>query len=859
MGYKESLLQQIKVLREYQELRQKNIDEAYKIENIVKVAEASHQVGNFFSSLNKRKLEVFGGDDGYRDFIARHQQLLQGNKFPEIKYNEYGQLTLPDVDYEAILNLVEKEGVAKEAYFEDLYKQADSKYKEYGHPMTEIVNAIKADADRYFEENVANEIKSSLDYADGEMIEKTGDNLLEKAFTISSNLPGLKASAGFTDYVKSQGMDENVIVNFGGEGSITGYTQLEENIPTYKEFTTKELQYDDQHKQKILGLDRLLREQGLLMNAAGGESGNKEYGLTDYTNVQYALKKALTDHAKLTSDEEKKNNLIKIHQLTEQAKDVTSRYEKVFNYIKENFDLEHMNFSGNVYGGRGQTVEDGNIDAWHPNLPPKFDFENSPEVIFLNGFTQLKAACQHGNVGLEEYLEHPIKSYFRGAKLQGELNDRKYYLPREGNSFGKRLAHVLVTDDAPYNSLAGYAMAGGRGMEFIANTAPDKENQVPNTIISGINKDYASLYDHNPIRFFGDPFSPQMDNIKRLFAFAPTEDNLYKASSHYVDEKCERLQNASYLDAVKRQANTPVADEYRRIMEGFGDFARERKYINDHEADFVAYNADGQPGELSVHSLGTVLYAGREYFLDYLKENNLSIDSIEDAALREEIRSFVQDPAKVMFDKYVKGEDMSNEGPDGVRATFRECLNKERSNDARAFFDKFRETVNKPGNRYADKSFATIVSENKGGFFERWRGLTSKQYSHLQKIAKDITKPESPVYGDDKALYLAAKDYRAFKLPEGANFDHLSSTAKKRIGFCDAIIEAYEAKERAKQAENEAANQPVENAQNNIIQQDEFQQQLGNDLAADNEIKVEVAPKENNVNEKDPPDEGIEP
>ena len=218
MGYKESLLQQIKVLREYQELRQKNIDEAYKIENIVKVAEASHQVGNFFSSLNKRKLEVFGGDDGYRDFVTRNQQLLQGNKFPEIKYNEYGQLTLPDVDYGAILNLVEKEGIAQEAYLEDLYKQADSKYKEYGHPMTEIVHAIKEDADHYFDEAVASEIKASLDYADGEMIEKTGENLLEKAFTISSNLPGLKASAGFVDYVKSQGMDENVIVNYGGEG-----------------------------------------------------------------------------------------------------------------------------------------------------------------------------------------------------------------------------------------------------------------------------------------------------------------------------------------------------------------------------------------------------------------------------------------------------------------------------------------------------------------------------------------------------------------------------------------------------------------------------------------------------------------
>jgi hypothetical protein len=86
-------------------------------------------------------------------------------------------------------------------------------------------------------------------------------------------------------------------------------------------------------------------------------------------------------------------------------------------------------------------------------------------------------------------------------------------------------------------------------------------------------------------------------------------------------------------------------------------------------------------------------------------------------------------------------------------------------------------------------------------------------------------------------------------MPEGTNFNNLSKTAKKRVEFCDSIIDAYEAEKR----EKELANQPqpvVEN--NNIIQQDDFQKQLAVDMAPQETNKVQEAPaKEEKANEKE--------
>lgn len=861
MGYKEEVLKKIEALREYEKLRISNREEAFKVNNLLKVRENYQHVREFLNNFTANKDGLFKDKETYNKFITDHQDLVKGNRFPRISSGDKGEIEIPDVDYKALFEAFEKDTSVNEETLNEAYNKTDPNIRAFKHPLAEQINSLKADADKLFDENAAKELKQSLDYANEELIAKTGQNILDDVFTINSDLPGIKASEGFKDFVKEKGLDENVVVNKSSGNIVSAGLYDEVEYQKYSPFLKMEATIDEDYKNKLIALDNLLKEEGLLEHAAGGESGNKEYGLKDYFEKNYALKIAITDHAKLQTDEEKKASLNNINNLVKETKEVSAKYDKVFNFIEKNFDVENMNHSGNLYSGRPADVGEGGIDKWRPNLPPRYDFENSTKVVFLNGFTQLKAACQAGNVSLKEYLDNPCGSFKKGLKEVSKISDARYYPPRsQENTLGKRIAHTLTMEDVCYPHIAGYNMIGGRGMEFLTNTNPNKENQVGNTIVSSINKDFSVLYDHSPNKYFGDPFNPQFDNIKNLFAFGDKEDNLYKVSSHYHDENAKKGEMyKQYTQTLKEKANVPIEQEYRRVMNAVKDYARKSNHMLDNQQQFTFPDKDGTYGGLMAHSVGTVLCAGKDYFVDYLKENNLSLASVRDEKLRNEITAFMIDPVSVLskdFDVENSPESINN-----IKANYNSMWSKTKAEEGQQFFQKFNEFNNKPNGRNVGKTFTKIVSDNKGSWWERLRGKTSKEYSALQKIAKEACKEDSPNFGDDKALYVSAKAYKEYKMPEGTDFNSLSSTAKKRIEFCDSIINAYEAKERERQAENQQEAPEVDNnANNNIISQEEFQNQLGNDLNSKNENEIDkkdIEPKKSN--EKDPPDEGIQP
>ena len=860
MDYKEEILKKIKALRDYQKLRQTNPDEALKFKTQFKVQEDYEHVTKFLSNFSGRKDGFFGDRNAFQSFVAAHPEIIPEGDIPNISQDPYGLIAVPEMDYEALFKAYEADSGKTVEELNAVYEASNPNIRANVHPLAEKIEAIKADADALFDANVAKELKASLDYANGEFIAKTGVDVLDKAISNNSDLPGIKAVAGFRDFVEQNGLDPNVVVNNGfGDATVSAQFNNESKFPVYKPFLDMKVNLDESYKEKILGLDRLLKEEGLLDQAAGGESGQKEYGLADYFRKNYALKRAILDHGNLQGEEQKRESLINIDRLSKELKDVSARYDKVFDYIEKNFDLENTSLSGNIYSGRPAEVREGGLEGWRPNLPPKYDFENSPKVIFLSGFSQLKAACQAGNVSLEEYVNDPIKAYQKGVKSTSKIGDERYYLPRsEENTLGKRLARTLVMDDTGYGHLAGYNMIGIRGMEFLTNTNPDKQTVVGNTIVSSINKEYNLLYDHAPGKYFGSPFEPEIDNVKNLFAFAHREDDLYKVSSHYYDENAVKGNLCNqYSQAVKERGNVPVEQEYRRIMDGMKDFAAERRNMHDHSDQFALPDRDGGPGELISHSLGTLLYAGREYFLDYMKENNLSLASIQDSKLRDEVTNFLTDPLAVL-DKHIKPEDHAPESAAQIKGAYRSFWSNSKAAEAPQFFEKFNAFNNKPNGRNVGKTFDRIVSDNKGSWWERLRGKTSKEYSALQKVARGALDPESPNYGDDKALYVCAKAYKQYKMPEGTNFDDLSSTAKKRVEFCDSIIQAYEAKEAELRAQQEAPAE--ENVNENPAVQEEFQNQLRVDL--DPQAEANNAPLENDaqpVNEKDPPEEGVQP
>jgi|GEM_PF-896364 len=866
MGYKEELLKKFNELKEYKRIREQSIEDALQVDRLVKMYENLAQVEGFLNYFNNARYATqnFGSLEKYQEFKAKNQALFQGDRIPSPHTGDHANPSIPNVNLEEVLSAIEESTILNEAQLEDLYKQFDPKLRAYDLPMTDLVNSIKADADALFDKEEATHLKEMLDYANGEMVQKLGKNFIDDAIENNSKIPLHKAVTSFREFVQSKGLDPNVVVNHnGGFLYIAPEFIHPENIDHFKPFLHMESTIDPEYQEKIKGLNDIINGQDLVQEANGGETGFKEYGLMDYFNKQRALKYALTQHAKLQTDEEKRESLKRIDILAKETQDVTKRYEKVLNYIKENFDLDNVTLPGNVYGGRPNTVGEGGIDNWYPNLPPRYDFENAKAVVFLNGFTQLKAACQWGDVSIDEYLADPNKAYLKSVENIGRKEDANYYLPRgEENPLGKRMARVLVHRSDAYNTLKGYGLVGGRGLEFLINANPDKESQVANTITSNVIKEYEILYNHNPDTMFGNPFKPDVDSIKNLFAMGDQEDELYKLSNVYRDKDANLVPGSrNYDQALLDKRNVPIDQEYRNLMKTLKDFATERKYINEHQEKFGISNEPGHSNDLTSHSLGVVISAGREYFEEYMLANNLSVASIEDDELREEVTSFLIDPVGTLTTKYVPEEDLSTEGLAEAKSNCRATYIGRHGDEAQDFIRKFNDHNVKPGGYNVGKNFRDCLDDNKGSWWERWRGTTSKQYQVLQKIGREAIREGSNIPGDNKALYSAAKAYKEYKMPEGTRFEQLSTTAKRRIEFCDSIIEAYEAQKREAAAEAEA-NQPQ--VDNNIIQPDnniqaDFQNQLSQDLEPKNIIHNSLDAQAENANEKDPPDEGVQP
>ena len=852
MSYRETFLKQIAELKKYKELREKDPATALKFGNVLRANEACHQTGRFFRLMNNRKDEIFGGKPGFDAFIGKHKDLFPEGKFPYISIAKNdGTITLSDIDYEKVCDAIDEEFKDHPEIIEQTYGECAPNYRDVNHPMTEIVNTLKNDVDTLFEdEKEKKELKAALDYANEEIVEKTGANLVDDAVDANSSLRNGQAVKNFSDFVEKKGMDKTVVTNNSKSNNVisAGFALNPRNYEKFQPFLKMEISYDQDYKDKLLALDKLCREEGLLSAATGGESPDKEYGLTDYFVRNYGLKKALTDYGKLTDQEEKKAALNNIKALTEDVKTVSAKYDKVLSFIEKNFDLDNISLPGNVYSGRPGNVRDGDVENWRPNLPPKYDFEKSPAVVFLNGFTQLKSAAQVGEVSLKDYLDNPTKVYLNGVKKLAQADEQKIYLPpSEENTLGKRMAHVLYHSGRAFDEIAGYNVMGGRGLEFLYNTSPNNDQAIGNVIASSIIKEYGFLYSHTPGTYFGTYFFPNIDKMKNLFVAGDEVEKLYQVSPDYVNGEAKLDSHVKdYGASVRHRGNVPVDQEYRRIIKAIKDCCEEEEEMFQHKEQYLK----GEKDNMCLFSRGALLCAGRQYFVDYLRENNLTLASIEDDALRQEVSDFMANPVQTFHDKHYRFPEEGLENLSNVKAGFASAWRKFGSRNSQAFMDKFAEHNNRPNGYNVGKNIATILNDNRGGFWERFRGTTSKQYQALAKAAQASVDPSSPTKGDKEAMYACAKAYKAYKMPEGRTFASLGKTAQKRIEFCDSVIKAYEEEKRIR----EAANNPQPIANSNIINQQEFQHQLENDLGPKEPKPVKVEEIQEKAAEKDPLD-----
>ena len=162
MGYKEEILKKIESLRQFEKLRLSNREEAFKVKNLINVREDLLHVKEFLNYFTANKGGLFQNKDAYNKFIADHQDIIKDNRFPRVGTGEKGEINIPDVDYKAIFEAFEKDtGISEEA-LNEVCDNANPNIRAIRHPLTEYINAMKADADALFDENVAKELKESF-------------------------------------------------------------------------------------------------------------------------------------------------------------------------------------------------------------------------------------------------------------------------------------------------------------------------------------------------------------------------------------------------------------------------------------------------------------------------------------------------------------------------------------------------------------------------------------------------------------------------------------------------------------------------------------------------------------------------
>ena len=834
-------------LKNFEDIQNKDYLNNVHYNNLYKAYHDVSYVNFMIEELNRGHVKYFGSEQNYLDFL-NNKNLFPGNtrSIPTIS-NDRGVIKASNYDFEAIFDAIEKAiGSSK---VEELLRYQDNYEKEKGisitHPFDSLTKNMIADLKLLnLSEEEVKKFSDDLNYINDELVEKHGDDLVDNVIDGLSYKRDAEARKHIKEVGISHGVDGDKFqsLNDNITTTITFLPNTSEDKEFLKPFTNTNPIISEEYKNKILALDKLITEKGLIPNGLVGESDFKEYGFIDYFNKVEEVKQLVCEHKKLTDPDEKLAKLNQIHEKTNELRQVNKDYEEVIQFIKDNFDLNKVDVPANVYSGRVHKFQ--SHETFVQNLPRKWDFENAPYGVILNGFAQLKGAAKQAGVSVEEYLNNPIKSFLKGAKNEFKKEDDLYIMPRgENNSLGKRIAHVAVMDDNPYMQTTLAYSKSIRGIEFINNTSDLDKNTLNNVVTSAAGAGFYIMYNHSSDYMFKNNRQMDYDSIENLFILGNETDNLFEVSNNYYTDNIEKGELAKTSDAKLQsfKNNYPV-NETRRVLETLKEYMLERKNMYDQRA-IDPNNDKDLADDLEPKDL---FMGARKYMNDFIYKNNINLLAL-DKKSRKEVFAFLNDPVSAFEKKYRNVDNLFLKLRNGqlkenfasIRAGFKQDFAKINKKAGDDFVASFNDLNNKTAGRNRNKNIAQILTDNKGGFWEKRFGRTSKEYKALESSLLVATNPDSPTYGDLTAAKVYAAKYLEHKLPEGANFDRLSENEKRRVELCQTIIGTAS----MLQIEDNKANLAPDNLefQNNLQKDVDLGMENNNIILNENEIEPEIA------------------
>ena len=444
--------QELEDFKKYKSFEKIKYIEYKSFPKLYKANKDASMVNSLMSIVNNNSAKYFGSKEAFNAFIKENDALfLEDNtrELPTISRkanHDYKEI----INYEELLNNMEKKlgERAVDELVKDFEANKNQVHNLYNKPLIPLAESLKAEVDILpFNENEKKELKANLDYIGDTFVAKKQNSHIDNLIEHVSISRGYGARKELTAYAEEKGIDPERLEAFNAleEDRLEILAKTKEDVEFTKQIGLKKMNLTDDYKRNLLKLNEKIEELGVPSFVYSGESGNKYYGLYDY----YAKGKEITylmgTYKNLQTQEEKMNALNEINLKTKEIKQIEAKYEELFNYIRENFNLNEISLSGNVYAGRAMAFNPEYPEAFIPNMPEKWDNENAAIVGILSGFCQLKGSAQEADISLEDYINDPVKGYLKQASKLLEPTDNKFYPSRSSElSLGQRMARSLL-------------------------------------------------------------------------------------------------------------------------------------------------------------------------------------------------------------------------------------------------------------------------------------------------------------------------------------------------------------------------------------------------------------------------------
>ena len=769
-------------LKKYRELELKDFSKAKTFSEAFKVERHRHKVNAMLDSITEVLRKEFGYDKYYQ-IIDRYKGAREDVVITNVSYS-YEYKLKPILDYETLFNHIE-ETVPQETINNIIssFNETKEYIKPVRKPLEPYVKNIISDMENI--KGISDDEKmistKYLNYLKDEVIKKNPPTV-EKLIDMVSHKRSSIADQNLEQWAQKNGMDGHMVGVYDGRHEHVTVVENSTNIENelFKPTLDKKVKFSSEFKEKIIALNRFLETKSVLKDAQAGESGFKEYGFLTYFNTTSRINKLIDKHLSLESDSLKRENLFNISAEAIKLQKINKEYDEILDYIKENFNVDDVALCTNIYSGRPSPEAKalGNLKS---DLPERWDNENAPYGVILNGYVQLMALVKNADTTLEDILNDPLNTFIDGAKKNLDKVTEEASMKINEAPLGKRIANMLVATNILEEKSRKY-IESFRGIEFLENQCEENDEIYDNISTLNIGFTYANKFGVSVNDLFGYKSDIDMDSLKNLFAFGNEMDNLYMLSKNYpvsLDKKGV-VANA-YDQQIKSKRTLNPVSEYRKILETCKDF------FNEHNRLVLSSNKI----EAKVNP-GAILLAGKEYFKDFLLKNSINPLDIPNEKERKEVLDFLNNPLDSLQDKYGRNNEFYNNGRVGfhkfndLEYSYKECEYAIYERNLKFFSDTMSE--NSKNTLNANKTILKMLDDNKGGYFERKFSTTSKEYFALTNSLKSSLDAVSGGYGDFTMPKYYAQKYLAHKLPDENNFNKLKENEKRRVEFCKAVI-----------------------------------------------------------------------